>query len=163
MSTREFFTERFRIERPAFEKVIRALPDDQLGYRPTERNSAAGDVAFFLTSTLRYLVEAFDTGEIHRSPGVPPHPATSAAIADEYAKQADALEKRLASMDDAQWNRDAGMYFGDKLVRTMKARDIAWMFLFDAIHHRGQLTAYLRPMGGKVPAVYGPSADEKGS
>ncbi|HZL66321.1 MAG TPA: DinB family protein, partial [Candidatus Limnocylindrales bacterium] len=33
--------------------------------------------------------------------------------------------------------------------------------LFDAIHHRGQLTVYIRPMGGKVPAIYGPSADDE--
>jgi DinB family len=38
-----------------------------------------------------------------------------------------------------------------------------WLSLFDAIHHRGQLTACLRPMGGKVPAIYGPSADAQGS
>ena len=37
-----------------------------------------------------------------------------------------------------------------------------WDFMFDAIHHRGQLSAYLRPMGGKVPSIYGPSADETG-
>jgi uncharacterized damage-inducible protein DinB len=34
-----------------------------------------------------------------------------------------------------------------------------WLALFDAVHHRGQLTTYIRPMGGKVPSVYGPSAD----
>ena len=34
--------------------------------------------------------------------------------------------------------------------------------LNDAIHHRGQLTTYLRPMGGKVPSIYGPSADDPG-
>jgi uncharacterized damage-inducible protein DinB len=37
-----------------------------------------------------------------------------------------------------------------------------WSFLFDAIHHRGQLSTYLRPMGSKVPAIYGPSADDPG-
>ncbi len=37
-----------------------------------------------------------------------------------------------------------------------------WGFLFDAIHHRGQLSTYLRPMGGKVPSIYGPSADDSG-
>ena len=35
-------------------------------------------------------------------------------------------------------------------------------FLFDAIHHRGQLSSYLRPMGAKVPSIYGPSADDPG-
>ena len=37
-----------------------------------------------------------------------------------------------------------------------------WGFLFDAVHHRGQLSTYLRPMGGKVPSIYGPSADDTG-
>jgi uncharacterized damage-inducible protein DinB len=36
-----------------------------------------------------------------------------------------------------------------------------WFIHFDAIHHRGQLSAYLRPMGANVPAIYGPSADER--
>jgi uncharacterized damage-inducible protein DinB len=36
-----------------------------------------------------------------------------------------------------------------------------WDFFFDAIHHRGQLSTYLRPMGGTVPSIYGPSADSK--
>ncbi len=35
--------------------------------------------------------------------------------------------------------------------------------LFDAIHHRGQLSVYLRPMGSKVPSIYGPSADDPGT
>jgi uncharacterized damage-inducible protein DinB len=36
-----------------------------------------------------------------------------------------------------------------------------WFIFVDAIHHRGQLSAYLRPMGGNVPAIYGPSADSR--
>jgi uncharacterized damage-inducible protein DinB len=36
----------------------------------------------------------------------------------------------------------------------------AWGFFFDAIHHRGQLSTYLRPMGSTVPSIYGPSGDE---
>ncbi len=37
---------------------------------------------------------------------------------------------------------------------------MAWSFLFDIVHHRGQMTTYLRPMGSTVPRIYGPSADE---
>jgi hypothetical protein len=37
-----------------------------------------------------------------------------------------------------------------------------WGFLFDEVHHRGQLSTYLRPMGGKVPSIHGPSADDPG-
>ena len=40
------------------------------------------------------------------------------------------------------------------------AKPMAWGFLFDIVHHRGQITTYLRPMGAKVPQIYGPSGDE---
>ena len=44
--------------------------------------------------------------------------------------------------------------------RQRPASPMAWSFLFDIVHHRGQITTYLRPMGSTVPQVYGPSADE---
>ena len=40
--------------------------------------------------------------------------------------------------------------------------EMMWGLLFDAIHHRGQLSTYIRPMGGKVPSIYGPSGDDPG-
>ncbi|HZV12602.1 MAG TPA: DinB family protein [Candidatus Kapabacteria bacterium] len=40
--------------------------------------------------------------------------------------------------------------------------NMCWGLLHDAIHHRGQLSSYLRPMGAKVPSIYGPSADDQG-
>lgn len=40
------------------------------------------------------------------------------------------------------------------------ASGMAWSFLFDIVHHRGQISTYLRPMGSTVPQIYGPSGDE---
>jgi uncharacterized damage-inducible protein DinB len=40
--------------------------------------------------------------------------------------------------------------------------EMVWGFLFDEVHHRGQLSTFLRPIGGKVPSIYGPSADDPG-
>jgi uncharacterized damage-inducible protein DinB len=42
----------------------------------------------------------------------------------------------------------------------MRVGDALWFFLSDTIHHRGQLTVYLRMAGGRLPSVYGPTADE---
>ena len=66
-----------------------------------------------------------------------------------------------------EWVDDAivlgARHFGEgKLVAEHPAGTFVWLCLFDAIHHRGQLAAYLRPMGGKVPPIYGPSADAHG-
>jgi GMP synthase (glutamine-hydrolysing) len=48
-----------------------------------------------------------------------------------------------------------------KMVMEMPIGEFLWFILFDAIHHRGQLSAYIRPMGGSVPAIYGPSGDSR--
>jgi uncharacterized damage-inducible protein DinB len=157
MSTREFFVQRFRAERPAFVNVLRALPGDRLDYKPHERNSAAGEIAWFLVLELRSLVQILETGEMHWTQE--PNPNSTDAIAAEYEAAADAMERALASADDAKWEGSCSMYFGGKLFKTAPVGETVWDFFFDAIHHRGQLTAYLRPMGGKVPSVYGPTAD----
>jgi len=159
MTTREFFIKQFKAERPKFLKVIRALPEGQLDYKPHERSSSAGMIAWFLVLEIRALVDMVKSSENHwQQPKVP---TTFAAIAAEYEKTADEMEAALASTDDAAWERDSKMYVGDRLVRTAPVGDTVWDFFFDAIHHRGQLTTYIRPMGGKVPSTYGPSGDSK--
>ncbi len=60
------------------------------------------------------------------------------------------------------WTTESGTthkvleFFGS----TRAASPMAWSFFFDIVHHRGQITTYLRPMGSTVPRVYGPSGDE---
>lgn len=157
MSTREYFIQRFKVERPAFEKVIRALPSERLDYKPHERNSSAGEIAWFLAQELRALVDMLTTGEIQWKQT--PAPGSIDEIAAKYESAADDMEKALSSSDDERWEQEGKMYFGGKLMKTAPVGETLWDFWFDAIHHRGQLTAYLRPMGGKVPSVYGPTAD----
>src|SRR5262245_62050637 len=98
MSNREFFVERFKIERPAFVQVIRALPTDRLDYKPHERNSSAGDIAWFLVLELRSLVKILGEGEIHWTQE--PSPDSTDALAAAYEAAADDMERVLAATDD---------------------------------------------------------------
>ena len=159
MTTLEFFVRQFKSERPKFVSVLRALPEGKLDYKPHQRNSSAQMIAWFLVLEVRALVDAARTHENHWEQ--PPPPATAAEIAEAYDKAAGELEKALAATDDRSWAAEARMYVGDKLVFARPLGELIWDFFFDAVHHRGQLTAYLRPMGGTVPAIYGPSGDAK--
>jgi uncharacterized damage-inducible protein DinB len=47
-----------------------------------------------------------------------------------------------------------------ELLMEQSLGGFLWYLFFDAIHHRGQLSTYIRPMGGKVPSIYGPSGDD---
>ena len=57
------------------------------------------------------------------------------------------------------WTRVGQLRVSDRVALEWPAGDIVWLFHFDEIHHRGQLSTYLRPMGAKVPSIYGPSGD----
>ena len=54
-------------------------------------------------------------------------------------------------MSDAAWESPGRFLFDGKVIYEYPRRDLAWMLLFDGLHHRGQLSTYLRPMGGTVP------------
>jgi uncharacterized damage-inducible protein DinB len=161
MSTREFFIKRWESEQPAFAKVLRAMPEGQLGYRPHERCSAAGALAWQLAEEQKQLVEMVTTGEVKFA--LTPHPQTSAEIAAAWDKATADLRAGLQAADDAKWAGSAKLVMGEGAEWSDTLENMCWGYLFDMVHHRGQLSSYLRPMGGKVPSIYGPSADDAGS
>jgi hypothetical protein len=157
---REYFIECFEAEKPKFLRVLRAIPDGQAQYRPHPRSTSAGDLVWLLASELRDACELIDHGEV--SFVVRPAPALSESIAH-YERNAEDLQKRLGNVSDEAWGRNARFLVNGASVWEATLGDMLFGFLFDAIHHRGQLSAYLRPMGGKVPSIYGPSGDDPGT
>jgi uncharacterized damage-inducible protein DinB len=65
-------------------------------------------------------------------------------------------------MDDESWMSPAKFLFEEQLIMEGPRMQLAWGLFLDSVHHRGQLSTYLRPMGSKVPSIYGPSADDQG-
>jgi uncharacterized damage-inducible protein DinB len=70
------------------------------------------------------------------------------------------MTRKLEAVDASRWETPIKFMFEGKEVMNAPVYDMAWGFMLDQIHHRGQLSTYLRPMGAKVPQIYGPSADE---
>lgn len=158
-TVRQYYQECFTAEKPKFVRVLQALPADKADYRPHPRSTSAGDLAWLLASELRDACELVDRGEVDFVPRPAPSIAESVAA---FERNAADLEQRLAKVDDAKWNGNARLLADGKVAWETTLGDMLFGFLFDAIHHRGQLSSYLRPMGSKVPAIYGPSADDPG-
>ena len=69
----------------------------------------------------------------------------------------------LTAMTDAAWDDvPAKFLYEGTVIMEMPTRNMGWLMWFDCIHHRGQLSTYLRPMASKVPGTDGPSADDQG-
>jgi uncharacterized damage-inducible protein DinB len=80
-----------------------------------------------------------------------------------YERDHEIFSRQLRSLDDGAWNHQAWLIEGTKeILLKDTVGGLLWIALFDIVHHRGQLTTYIRPMSGKVPSIYGPSADDEG-
>jgi uncharacterized damage-inducible protein DinB len=158
MTNREFFLQRYDVELPMFENMLKALPADRLDYKPHERSPSAQQIVATISGEFAVCVNVVTErkGEWKETP-----PQTLEEMTATFEGAMKALKDRVAKLDEAAWNQTAKFYYQGKMVSEQPISQFLWMCLFDAIHHRGQLSAYLRPMGGKVPAIYGPSADAK--
>jgi uncharacterized damage-inducible protein DinB len=158
MNEREFFQARRKVEKDVFLRVIRALPEGKLDYKPHERSPSAGQILGTIVFEHGAGNELVGTGRTEWKP------ATVASVeeaAADFERRWDELDGRVARMDDAAWARKGQFFMGGKMMSEQPIGGFLWFILFDAIHHRGQLATYIRPMGGKVPAIYGPSGDSR--
>jgi len=166
LSNREFFIERWEREYPAFVRVLKALPADRLDYRPHPRSRSAGELVALLVSALQSCVElcvsqkSFYSGLRWKQPA---RLGTLPEMIAAYQRDHEELARQLHGLDDDGWNQQAWLIEGDRdILLKNTVGGLLWIALFDFVHHRGQLTTYIRPMGGKVPSIYGPSGDEEG-
>jgi hypothetical protein len=161
MNTREFYIQRIKAEGPAFAKVIRAVPAGGGDYRPHPRSRSAAELVRLLAAEATMAVALIDRGRVEwTEPSADQSLAAAAAAFDRCQRE---LLERVATLDGAAWRRKTALLMGGSVGWSAPLGEMLWGFLFDAIHHRGQLSAYLRPAGGKVPSIYGPSADDPGA
>ena len=149
---RKLFTKFWEEEAKTTHKVLTRIPEGS-DYKPDAKSRTAQTIAWQIVCEEKMIIEALENGKAEWAP--PAMPATMKDVVKAYEDQSASIVKRLTDLSDARWNGDLE-FFG----HARPAAPMAWSFLFDIVHHRGQITTYLRPMGSTVPQVYGPSADE---
>ena len=133
-------------------KVLSRIPEGST-YKPDPKSRTAQEIAWMIVSEEKMLIDALEQAKAEWDPA--PVPATMAEVLATYDSQLAEMSRRWAALPDEHWTGTMD-WFGTQ----RPAAPLAWSFLFDIIHHRGQISTYLRPMGSTVPQIYGPSADE---
>jgi uncharacterized damage-inducible protein DinB len=152
MDERALFTKFWEDEAKTTRKVLSRIPEGST-YRPDPKSRTASEIAWQIACEEKMIIEAVETGRAAWNP--PPPPATIKELVEIYDKQSADIVRRFKSLPAERWNGTLDFFGGQRPAAPM-----AWSFLFDIVHHRGQITTYLRPMGSTVPQIYGPSADE---
>ena len=152
MNERALFTSFWTKEATTTHKVLSRIPEGS-DYRPDPKSRTAQTIAWQIVCEEKMIIEALESGKTEWAPAAMPASMKDVVVA--YEKQSADIIRRWNALTDAQWNGSLE-FFGSQ----RPASPMAWSFLFDIVHHRGQITTYLRPMGSKVPQIYGPSGDE---
>ena len=152
MDDKTLFTNFWVKESKTTRNVLARIPEGS-DYRPDPKSRTAREIAWQIVCEERMIIDALESGKAEWAP--PPLPETMKEVLEAYEKQSSSIGDRWKGLPPEKWD---GMleFFGSR----RPASPMAWSFLFDIVHHRGQITTYLRPMGSKVPQIYGPSGDE---
>lgn len=156
---KDMFVQQLQREAQTTVKVLRALPADKANYKPHEKSRTAKELAWTFAME-QGVVDMALKGKIDFSQPTPPPPADySAAIAAFESSVKDTVAK-VTSTSESDLNRIIQFPIGPGKMGDFRVIDVLWTTLMDQVHHRGQFSVYLRLAGGKVPSIYGPTADE---
>lgn len=155
-TTLPFYRERQPLEAGLTLGVLRAIPATTLDYTPHPRSPSAKTICSTLLRCLRVCVALTHERDVEM---IFAEPERVEDVVAPFAHLSADLEAELQSKDEAFWAEPVIVRAHGAPVLQQPRSGIYWLFLFDAIHHRGQLSTYLRPMGAKVPSIYGASGD----
>ncbi len=141
-------------------RMIESIPADKFSYKPNPKARTAGELAWHLVTGRKWFLE--ENLKFPIADGVKLMLSKQPAAVDGILEALDALmgvEMEGLREKDEYWLRDTIEFFG----RDTTLGGIIYSMHKHECHHRGQLSAYLRAMGAKVPGIYGGSADDDAS
>lgn len=144
-------------------RILERVPGDKLDWKPHEKSSAIGQLAWHIASLPKNAASMLRSGERDIALARPdPRPDQPGDIVDAFRRNVGELKETLSSMDDAMLLNERFSFKnnGEVVTSMPKIAMLRTILLNHSYHHRGQLSVYLRLLDIPVPAMYGRSADE---
>jgi uncharacterized damage-inducible protein DinB len=162
MATREGLLAEFDHEMAATRRLLACIPSDRLAWRPHDRSRSIAALAAHIAEVTRWSEPILDCARFDLGDAPVPaatEPVTLAELLSGFAESASRARARLERSDrelDAMWSLLQG---GQELFSLPRSAAFRTFVLAHVVHHRGQLSVYLRLNDVPVPAIYGPTAD----
>jgi len=153
MTEKDTFLQTHQRESQTTLNLLKAFPSDQLDLKPHAKSRTARELAFVLANQELFFKQAAE-GAIDFSLFARQAPATIDGIIQTYEQNVKAVNTAIEKKSTDELNQMIN--FGGHDMRRM---DALWANMFDLVHHRGQFSVYVRLADGKVPSIYGPTAD----
>jgi uncharacterized damage-inducible protein DinB len=158
MSEKEKFLQTWEREFQTTLRVLKAYPMTKVDLRPHEGSRSARELAWtfvVVESAIDGVVkEQIEFRKIARPP------ATLQEIVGTYEKTHNEMVRKVKDLPEEEFDKPVKIPTGPGKMGDVRRGDIFMLMVMDMVHHRGQFSVYLRMAGGKVPSIYGPTADE---
>jgi uncharacterized damage-inducible protein DinB len=158
-TAKQSFLEKYERNHANTLRVLKAFPGDKSEFRPHERSSSAHKLAWTFVVEESLMLKAA-RGEQVLGGGFPPAPDTWDQVVAAFDEVSSDLVAELRDPKNPELNGSVTFFAGPNQTADYPIADFLSFLMDDQIHHRGQLSVYVRMAGGKVPSIYGPSADE---
>ena len=159
MSARQALLESYQRESATTIKILRAVPASHAELRPHPTSNSAMQIAWTFAIE-NALMEAALLNKLQMPPSFQPMPATWDDCVDVYERGVERVSALLQTARDEAMNETVPFMTGPRQFGDVSKLFLCTLMLNDSIHHRGQLSVYLRMSGARVPSIYGPSRDE---
>jgi uncharacterized damage-inducible protein DinB len=159
-SGKQVFLDTYAREHATTLRVLRAVPPAQSDFRPHMRSQSFSELAYTLLFEQELKRRTLAGGPVMGGGSPPAKPASWEAAIEAFDKGHRTIVEMLERTPDSAMLKVVQFPTAPGQMGDWPALDFLWFMLHDQIHHRGQLTVMLRMAGGKVPSIYGPSADE---
>ncbi len=168
MAMRDALLPEFDREMEGTRRVLERVPEDKLGWKPSEKSGTMGWLAGHVAHLPQWASMTLSTKELDISPPgseppLPELPKNRQDLLDWFDKYSAEARQALASASDEAMMEPWALLKGGQRIFSMPRIAVLRAFVMNhLIHHRGQLTVYLRMNGAPLPPLYGPTADEAG-
>lgn len=156
-----FLLDNYAYEMQTTLNVFAAVPKDRTDYQPDAKSKCGLGLLRHLALEDEWILNSIAAGEFSNPPddsdacGI----MTPADAIARYRERIPAAIERVRALSPQQLTQTIDLMG----MMQMPAVDFILLALKHSVHHRGQLSTYLRAMGGSVPGIYGPSADTQSS
>ena len=158
MTEKEQFLNTLEREFATTMKVLKAFPTAKADLKPHAKCKSAKDLAWMFVFEQKGGEMALD-GEMDLKK-MPQAPGTLQEVISTYERTHRGFVERIKRTPEPELNKTVKFFVAPKQMGDVRKLDVLWFILMDSVHHRGQMSVYLRMADGKVPSIYGPSADE---
>lgn len=163
MSTAQQFIKELQQEASKNKVMLERIPEPKLSWKPHDKSMTIGRLGMHIAELPRWVDRCLNSTEydMGSTPYNPNIPKTHGDIMAEFDRQLSNAVKVLETATDAKLGESWRFRRGDMVIYEMPRGEVIRRQLNHIIHHRGQLSVFLRLLDVPVPGTYGPSADER--